>query len=337
MNPAPDKKILVTGGGGFLGKAIVKMLIARGDAVRTFSRSSYPELESLGAEHILGDLADAEAIARACKGIETVFHVAAKAGVWGTYDTFHQANVIGTLNVLNACQSCNVQRLIYTSTPSVIFNGHDMHNVDESVPYPKVHHHHYPKTKAMAEQEVRKATLNGLRSIILRPHIIWGPEDTNVVPGILARAHRLRQIGDGTNIVDTIYIDNAAQAHLQAERALIRNPDLSGNVYFISQDDPIPAWDMINAILEAAGKPRIQKTISPQVAMLVATLLEGIYSLFRLKGEPPLTRWSVREAATSHWFNITAAKEDLEYSPKVSTQEGLRLLEDWLQKNPYKF
>lgn len=325
---------LVTGGGGFLGGAIVRMLVARGDRVRSFSRSAYAGLAALGVEQIQGDLEDARAVQKACEGAATVFHVAAKAGVWGTWNDFYRPNVIGTLNVLDACRRCHVSRLIYTSSPSVIYDGHDMENADESVPYPASFHHHYPKTKAMAEQAVRQAAAEGLASVILRPHLIWGPGDTHIVPGILSRSHRLRQIGDGANMVDTIYVDNAAHAHLLADAALMEHPDLSGRVYFISQDDPIPVWQMINAILKAGGKPPIRKTISPKAAYFAGAILEGVYLLFRLKGEPPMTRWGASELASSHWYNIDAAKKDLGYRPLISTEEGLKRLGAWLQTNP---
>lgn len=326
--------MLVTGGGGFLGGAIVRMLLARGDRVRSFSRSTYAGLAALGVEQVQGDLEDARAVQKACTGVSTVFHVAAIAGVWGTWNDFYRPNVIGTQNIIDACSRCHVERLIYTSSPSVIYDGQDLENADESVPYPASFHHHYPKTKAMAEQTVRKAAAEGLPSVILRPHLIWGPGDTHIVPGLLSRAHRLRQIGDGANVVDTIYVDNAAHAHLLADAALAERPDLSGRVYFISQDDPIPVWQMINAILKAGGKPPIRKTISFKAAYLAGAVMEGVYWLFRLKGEPPMTRWGASELASSHWYNIDAAKKDLGYKPLISTEEGLERLKVWLQTNP---
>jgi nucleoside-diphosphate-sugar epimerase len=334
MATSHQPPILVTGGGGFLGGAIVRQLVERGNRVLSFSRSIHTDLTTLGVEQIQGDIEDAHAVKKACSGAQTVFHVAAKAGVWGNWNDFYRPNVIGTMNIIDACKRCNVERLIYTSSPSAIFNGQDMENVDESVPYPATFHHHYPKTKAMAEQAVRKAAHDGLSSIILRPHLIWGPGDTHIVPGILSRSHRLRRIGDGANRVDTIYIDNAAHAHLLADAALAGHPDLSGRIYFISQNDPIPVWQMIDAILKAGGKPPIRKTISPNAAYVAAAIMEAIYFAFRLKGEPPMTRWGVSELASTHWFNIDAAKQDLGYTPMVSTEEGLKRLETWLDANP---
>jgi len=331
-----EKPILVTGGGGFLGSAIIRMLLARGDVVRNFSRSRYPHLEALGVDQIQGDLADAESLQHACRGVDLVFHVAAKAGVWGPHNAFHQANVVGTRNVINACRANGVRHLVYTSSPSVVFDGRDMEGVDESVPYPPTHHAHYPRTKAIAEQLVRDAASPPFGTIVLRPHLIWGPADNHLVPRIIQRARRLRIVGKGKNKVDTIYVDNAAHAHLLAAEKLIKRPQLSGRVYFISQDEPIGLWDMVNAILAAADLPPVKRTISVKAARRIGGLLEWAYRTFRLPGEPQMTRFVAEELATSHWFDIRAAREDLGYRPLISTAEGLRRLRQWLQEEkPY--
>lgn len=323
--------VLVTGGGGFLGGAIVRRLVERGERVRSFSRGDYPELTQLGVEQVRGDLADAAAVARACEGVEAVFHVAARPGVWGPYEDYYRANTEGTHNVIAACQSAGVARLVYTSSPSVVFDGRDMEGADESAPYPDHYEAHYPRTKALAEQAVLAAGRAGLPVIVLRPHLIWGPGDNHLVPRILARAGRLRRVGDGTNKVDTIYIDNAAHAHVLAEEKLRENPSLSGRVYFISQDEPVPLWEMIDRILAAGGLGPVRKTIAPGAARFAGALCEGIYKLLGIKSEPPMTRFVAGELATSHWFDISAAKRDLGYAPIVSTEEGLARLAQWLQ------
>lgn len=324
------RTILVTGGGGFLGGAIVQSLVSKGENVRTLSRGRYAKLDQPGIEQIQGDLCDKDAAKAACQEVEAVFHVAAKPGVWGTYDDYYQPNVVGTENIIEACIACGVERLVYTSSPSVVFDGNDMEGVDETVPYPSTYHAHYPRTKALAEQKVLAAAKNGLPAVALRPHLIWGPDDNHLVPRILARAHRLRRIGGGANKVDTIYIDNAAHAHILAEAQLKNKPELSGRVYFISQDDPIALWDMIDHILQAGGKAPVKKNLSPKAAMLAGTLCEAVYKLLRLKGEPPMTRFVAKELTTSHWFNIQAAKTDLGYKPLVSTEEGLKRLAQWI-------
>jgi len=323
--------ILVTGGGGFLGKALCRRLVADGHRVRSFSRRRHAALEALGVSQHCGDLADAEAVAAACRGASVVFHAAAKAGVWGSRESYYRTNVTGTQNVLTACRRHGVDRLVYTSSPSVVFNGSDMEGVDESVPYPDRYLAHYPATKAQAERRVLTAAREGLRAVILRPHLIWGPEDNHLVPRILQRADRLATIGDGRNRVDTVYIDNAADAHLLAADALRRRPDLSGRIYFISQDDPIPLWDMVNAILEAGGKPPLRRNIGVRAAKLAGAVLESVYRWLPVKGEPPMTRFVAEELATAHWFDISAARRDLGYAPRVSTAEGLQRLREWLR------
>ncbi|MBT8342463.1 MAG: NAD-dependent epimerase/dehydratase family protein [Desulfatitalea sp.] len=325
-----DRSVLVTGGGGFLGKAIVRMLCERGEQVRSLSRGQYPELAAMGVKHISADLGDAAAVAKACRNVEAVFHTAAKPGVWGKFDAYYQANVQGTENVIAACRRQGVARLIYTSSPSVIFNGGDMENVDESAPYPAHYEAHYPRTKAMAERAVLQAARTGLPAVILRPHLIWGPEDPHLIPRLLARASRLRRIGKRDNRVDTVYVDNAAHAHLLAEEKLKEDPCLSGRIYFISQDDPISMWEMIDRILAAGGRPPVRGAISPAVAHAIGATLETLYKLLGIKTEPPITRFVANELATAHWFNIEAAKRDLGYQPLVSIDEGLKRVSEWL-------
>ena len=279
MNEAKASKhaqhFLVTGGGGFLGGAIVRRLIERGDRVTSFSRRRYPELDALGVAQVSGDLCDKNAVFGACCNVDAVFHVAAKTGVWGPYDDYFKTNVSGTLNVIAACREQGVSRLVYTGSPSAVFDGGDMAGVDESVPYPATFHAHYPKTKALAEQYVRRASGDDLKTIILRPHLIWGPKDTALVPRILARHRHLRRVGNGRNRVDTVYIDNAAGAHLLAADRLKESPELSGNVYFISQDDPIALWEMIDRILAAGGLPPVRKSIPFPAAWLAGAPAGG--------------------------------------------------------------
>lgn len=326
-----SEKVLVTGGGGFLGSAIVRQLVARGDRVKSFSRRFYPELATLGVEQIQGDISDKTAVEQASNGVNLVFHVAAKPGVWGDYSVYYRTNVIGTQNVIAACKEFKVSRLVYTSSPSVIFDGADMEGIDESVPYPEKFHAHYPKTKAMAEKSVIEAGDEVLKTIILRPHLIWGPQDNHLVPRIVERADRLVQVGDGKNLVDTIYIDNAADAHIQAADRLEQSINLSGKVYFISQDDPVPLWEMVDNILKAAGLAPVQRSISRKTAWTIGAVLEIFYKMFKISGEPRMTRFLADELSTAHWFDISAAKKDLGYVPKISMEEGLSRLEKWLR------
>ncbi len=331
------KNVLVTGGGGFLGKAIVKKLLKKNYKVASFSRNFYPELEKMGVNQIQGDIADKNAVSKAFEKQDTIFHVAAKPGIWGSFENFYQVNVTGTENVISACFENSVNQLIYTSSPSVIFNEHDMENVDESVPYSNKFLAPYPKTKAMAEKLVIKAAKKNLKTIIIRPHLIWGPEDNHLIPGIINRAGKLKKIGKKNDLVDTIYVDNAADAHILASQKLFTNPSLSGNVYFVSQDEPVSKWEIANGFLNAAGLPHIKGHVSARTAYVAGSIFEFIYRLFQIKSEPPITKFAAMEAATSHWFNISKAKKELGYYPKISTKEGLEKLKQWFstmeQKN----
>jgi len=327
-----NETALVTGGSGFLGGAIIKGLLARGTRVRSLSRRFSTALAALGVEQMAGDIADPEAVNRGCAGVDLVFHTAARTGVWGPGDLFWRANVNGTQNVIDACRRQAVGRLIHTSSPSVVFDGRDMENADERVPYPRRHCAAYPSSKAEAERRVRQAARQGLAAIILRPHLIWGPGDNHLVPRIIARAKKLRRVGGGGNRVDTLYIDNAAAAHLMAAERLAENPRLSGRIYFISQGAPLPLWEMVDKILAAAGLPPIRGSIPFWLAFLAGALLESSFRLLRIAREPPMTRFVARELACAHWFNIAAARTDLGYRPVVSTAEGLERLAAWLKK-----
>jgi nucleoside-diphosphate-sugar epimerase len=325
-------RALVTGGGGFLGHAIAGRLVARGDTVRSLARRHYPALEALGAEQVPGDLADIETVRRAVAGCDVVFHVAAKAGIAGRYRDYHRANVLGTQNLLIACREAGARRLVYTSSPSVVFAGHDLEGVDESVPYPPRYHAHYPATKALAEQAVRAANDRNLATVALRPHLIWGPGDTNLVPRILARgkAGRLRKIGRASKLVDSVYIDHAADAHLLAADRLAPGSAVAGKVYFITNGEPMPLWDLVNGILAAGGLPPVTKSVPRWLATAVGGVLELTYGLLAPEKEPPMTRFLAGELATAHWFDISAARRELEYEPRVSIAEGLRRLADSL-------
>jgi nucleoside-diphosphate-sugar epimerase len=326
------EKVLVTGGGGFLGGAICRRLVNRGADVRSLSRNSYSDLEAMGIEQIQGDIGNPEIVEKACNGRELVFHTAAKPPPWGGYADYYRTNVTGTRNVIQACLKLSVPRLIYTSTPSVVFDGTDIEGANESIPYPPKYTAFYPQTKALAEKQIVKAAGNQLRTVALRPHQIWGPGDPHFVPRLIARAKKLKRIGSGKNLVDTTYIDNAAEAHILAADQLNKNAALSGNIYFISQGDPIPAWDMIDAILTAAGKSPVKGVIPYKIAWTIGAALEFSYRAFKISKEPLMTRFLADAVAKSHWFDISAARRDLGYVAKISTEEGLRRLEQWLNR-----
>jgi nucleoside-diphosphate-sugar epimerase len=337
MKSGDSRPILVTGGGGFLGSAIVRLLREQDFSVRILCRRHYPELDPLDVLQLRGDVADRAVVDQAVRGCQTVFHVAAKAGLWGPRREYYATNVTGTKNVLHACRRFGVPRLIFTSSPSVVFNGCDLEGVDESVPYAVRQHAAYPATKALAEQAVLAANDRNLATIALRPHLIWGPGDNNILPRLFARARagRLYRIGRGNPLIDLTYIDNAAEAHLLAADRLEPGSSISGRPYFIAQGQPVPLWDMVNRLLEAAELPPVTKSVPLPVAMVTGAVLEAFYALLRIPGEPRMTRFLARELSTSHWYNLEAARRDLGYSPRVDLEEGLRRLAASLKaRNP---
>jgi 2-alkyl-3-oxoalkanoate reductase len=301
------------------------MLLAEDCSVHTFSRNDYPELKFQGVVCHKGDLADLNAVCNAFQDMDVVFHVAAKAGIWGNYSEYHAANVVGTRNVLEACQRNRITRLVYTSTPSIAFGGHDVRNAAEDETLPRKYLAPYLTTKAEAERLVLAANSSTLATVALRPHLIWGPGDTQLFPRIAKRrvANRLMLIGSGDNLVDSTFIDNAARAHLDAAKRLETGSPVAGRAYFISQGDPRPVRDLINALLATAGLAPVKRSIPLPVAYALAWLLEAGYKTFRVAKEPPVTRLSVLEMGRDHYFDISAARRDLGYDPAVSIEEGL--------------
>lgn len=322
-------KALVTGGGGFLGRWIVEKLLERGDAVRVLGRREYPDLEARGVETVQADLKDRDAIESACVGVEAVFHVASRIGMWGRRSDFYDTNVTGTENVLHACRRHSVTRLVYTSTPSVVYGREPIEGGDESLPYPEEHLAVYPETKAIAERMVIDANgKDGLLTCSLRPHLIWGPGDTNLIPRMIERSKsgRLAMVGDGTNRVGVVYVENAADAHLLACDRLVEGSAVPGQCYFVTEPEPVNCWDFISGLLDGLGYPPIEKTVSLKAAYRLGAAFECIYRLFGITKEPPMTRFLALQLATSHWFDISKARRELGWASMVSMEEGKRRL-----------
>ncbi|MEY4668006.1 MAG: hypothetical protein RL518_705 [Pseudomonadota bacterium] len=326
------KTYLVTGGGGFVGKALCKELKRQGHTVISLSRGRYPDLEVAGVQTKQVDIgSNVDTWIGLFEGIDGVFHTAAKVDMWGDHEGFYQTNVIGTRNILTACRQAGVKNLVFTSSPSVIHTGSDLINVDESIPYPQHYHAFYPQTKAQAEREVLASDEPGVfRAVALRPHLIWGPNDTNLIPTVVERARvgRLTRIGSGENLVDLTFIDDCVNAHILAMKALETTPDrVGGKAYFISQGDPVKMWSWIDEVLAAHGLPPVKKALSTQVAYALASVMEVVARALSLVGvriKPLLTRFLVSEMSTHHYFNIVRAQKDLGYQPSCSIAEAMK-------------
>jgi nucleoside-diphosphate-sugar epimerase len=307
--------------------------------VRSFGRGDYPQLRARGVELICGDIRDNDALRAGCTGIDCVFHAAALPGIGMDREAYRTVNQVGTELLLANCRRERVRQFVYTSSPSVVFAGRDQCGVDESSPYDfawmRANRAFYSESKACAEQAVLAANGAEMKTCALRPHLIWGPGDTHLIPRLIARARsgRLWRVGDGTNLVDITYVENAADAHLLAADALAGEAaSVAGKAYFISQGEPVNCWQWIDEILALVNLPPVRKSMSLKTAMQIGAACETPYRLARLKSEPPMTRFLASQLATGHWFDIAAARRDLGYRPQVSTAEGMRRLGVWLQQ-----
>jgi 2-alkyl-3-oxoalkanoate reductase len=317
-------KALVTGGGGFLGSAIVRLLRARGD---------YPELARLGVNLVRADITDVKALTAAVSGCDVVFHTAAKAGVWGSYESYHRPNVVGTEMVIAACRATSVAKLVFTGSPSVVFDGKDQANGTSALPYSESPSSAYSATKAASERLVLEANSKELATVSLRPHLIYGPGDPHLLPRVIDRASRgrLALVGDGTNRVSLTYIDNAAEAHLQAAERLAFDAPCAGRAYFINDPEPVVFGEWLTSLVARLGLPPIKRRLSIPAAVAIGGLLEFGWTALRLRGEPPLTRSVARNLGVSHWYSIEEAVRDFGYAPPVPAEAGLERTIEWFK------
>lgn len=328
-------KVFVTGGGGFLGNAIVQQLVQEGFEVVSYSRNHHKALDKPGIIHCLGNVADYEKLKTAMQGCEAVFHIAAKTGIWGNYASFYEANVTGTENIIKVCIELGIPHLVYTSSASVVYHGNS-EGKDEGLSYPKKYYAPYPQTKAIAEQTVLMANGPKLVTCALRPHLVWGPGDTHFLTRLKTRRRKdqLSLLGNKQYLIDTIYIDNAVSAHLQILKKMQTNPGpVAGKAFFISQDEPISIRSFTNRLLDTMGLAPVNKTMSPGFALFAGWLSQNVYSLFDIRKEPVLTVFLARQLSSSHWYDISAAKRDFGFIPAVSIDEGMNKLKQWIEIN----
>ena len=326
-------KALVTGGGGFLGSAIVRLLRGRGDDVVVVARGDYPELRAMGASLIRADITDLPALTEAFTGGDVVFHTAAKAGVWGSHESYFRPNVVGTEMLIAACLATRVSKLVFTGSPSVVFDGSDQANGTSALPYADPPMSHYSSTKAASERLVLRANSKPLATVSLRPHLIYGPGDPHLVPRVIDRASkgRLALVGDGRNRVSLTYIENAAAAHVQAADRLSFDAPCAGRAYFINDPEPVVFGEWLATLVARLGLPPIKWQLSVPTAVAIGGVLEFVWKTFRLGGEPPLTRAAARNLGTSHWYSVDEAVRDLGYAPPVRAGDGFERTIEWFK------
>ena len=329
-----QNKVLVTGGGGFIGLALVQALCRQGKTVHVLGRHCYPAAEAVGAVSFQGDIRNLEAVQQAADSCDTVFHVAAKAGIWGPFQDYYSINVQGTLNVLTACRKGGIKNLVYTSTPSVVFDGHDLCGTDEMHPYSSKPLCAYAATKILAERQVLGSNSEELRTTAIRPHLVWGPGDSNLIPRLMARGleQSLRIVGAGKNKVDIAYIDNVVHAHLLAADNLAGRGTAAGHAFFIGQQEPVQLWPWINQLFARMEVPPVRSRIGLKTAKMIGWLLEQGHSILDSEQEPKMTRFLAEQLAMSHWFSKKKAERLLGYQEQVSTEVGMERLVAWLRR-----
>ena len=320
-------RVLVTGGGGFLGSAVCRQLAAGGHQVIAYQRSRADHLAPHGVVSAQGEITDQTALRAACSGCDAVVHTAGKAGVWGDPADYERVNVAGTAKVIEACRAQDISCLVHTSSPSVVHSGGDIEGADESLPLADHFTAPYPASKARAEALVMQANDAELRTVALRPHLIWGPGDPHILPRLVAKVRRGKLLLPGPDkIIDTIFVENAALAHVKALQELAGGGACAGKPYFVTNNEPLRQREIIARLLDAVGLRVEIRPVSLPLAMFVAGACELIWKILPLRSEPPVTRFSVEQLATAHWFDTRAAERDFGYRPVISIEEGLKTL-----------
>lgn len=319
-------RVLVTGAGSLLMRVVVDRLVERGDGVTCLQRR--PVNVPPGVRVVAGDVRDGQAVASACAGVDAVIHGAARVGVTGTWDDFHSVNVGGTRAVLAAARRAGVERVVHVSTPSVAHVGHSL--VGEAAQPARTGRRgraFYAESKALAELLALTANDDHLGVVAIRPHLVWGPGDTQLVGRIVAAAQRgrLPLIGGGHALVDTTYVDNAADALVAALDAVRPGSPVAGRAYLVANGEPWPVRDLLLGICAAAGVSARPVVIPASVARVAGSVVERLWPLVT-DAEPPITRFVAEQLATAHWFDLTDTFRDLAWWPHITIDEGLQRL-----------
>jgi nucleoside-diphosphate-sugar epimerase len=318
-------RVLVTGATGFLGSALAQRLAADGAHVFGLSRQARPAKRD-GIEWIRADLEDGARLAEVSRDMDVVFHVGGMVGHYGSRKAYLDANVGGTRNVIEACRRNGIRHLVFTSTPSVIADGTGHYGVDETHPYSQRFQSPYSESKALAEQVVRGANGDVLRTVCVRPHMIWGPgQDSHWVGGLrkLGKRGLLYQVGSGTNRVGMTFMDDCVAAHIAAWRALEADAAVGGQAFFVHGGTPITLWQWVRDLTHALGVNGVRGTIPKGAAVAASTVFDA---LVRMSGGAlhfPISRYLITELTTDHYSSIGRARAYLGYEPKVSVEEGI--------------
>lgn len=328
-------KVLVTGGSSLIGAGVANALVSRGDDVVCVQRSRSAMVDPAVSQH-LGDIHNHAVVTEAAAGCDAVVHVAAKVGVVGPWEDYRSVNVDGTANVVAAALDRGVPRVVYVSSPSVAHGGEPIVGGAADAPVLGRRRAWYPESKAMAEIVALDAASGDVGVVAVRPHLVWGPGDTQLVGRIVehARAGRLALVGGGRALVDTTYIDNAVAALVSALDAVHPGAECSGRAYVVSNGEPRMIRELVEGICSAAGVPFAPRDVSLRVGRSAGAVVERVWPILRRSDEPPLTQFLAEQLGTAHWFDSRPAHDDLGYSPTVSIDEGLRRLGTWFDEHP---
>lgn len=310
-------KVLVTGGTSLLGARVARRLEDRGDDVTVFQRGS----SDASWRQIRGDIRDDRAVGEAVRGVDAVVHLAAKVSVVGDWDEFESVNVGGTQSVLDAARAHGVGRVVHVSSPSVAHFGEPLVAPDAAPADPERAHGHYARSKAMAEKLALSAADDSLAVVAIRPHLVWGPGDTQLVGRIVERAStgRLVLIDGGTALIDTTYVDNAADALVAA---LDRVDDVNGEAFVVSNGEPRTVAELLARMCRAAGVAPPSRSVPRALASGAGAVVERAWSATGRDGEPPMTRFLAEQLSTAHWFDQRRTQDRLQWVPVVSLAEG---------------